>query len=363
MGRMESAPGPTTTIGGKSCLYFGGTGYFGLHGHPEVIQAGIDAFRRYGTHSATSRSGFGNNPALVQVEERLKKYFNQEEAAYFGSGYLSSLVLAQALSREYNLILIDESAHFCLHDAARAVMKPVFTFRHRDPEGLKRLLKTNLKPGQRPFLLTDGVFPTFGAIAPLPDYAGIIEPYDGIIGLDDAHGAGVLGPNGRGTIEYFGLKSEALYFCGTLSKAFGGHGGFVVGKDGLIARIKRAVGAFIGSTPTPTPIAAATAKGIEILSSHPEMRERLRQNVILAKSGLKKLGIKTDDTPVPIVAWSLRSEQEMKKAQKKMMARGIAIPYLKYAGAPAKGVLRITIFSTHTPDQIGRLVDTLKQVL
>lgn len=363
MNGMESAPGAETTIGGKRCLYFAGTGYFGLHGHPEVIRAGIAAFQKYGTHSATSRTGFGNNPVLLEVEERLKEFFGEDDAAYFSSGYLNSLVLAQGLADRYDVIFVDESAHFCISDSVHSVGKPIHSFRHRDPADLKKKLKAKLKACQRPFLLTDGIFPTYGRIAPVTDYVEILEPYNGLIGLDDAHGVGVLGPNGRGTYEYFGLKSSRLHFAGTLSKAFGGHGGFVIGRKRLIERIRKTIGAYIGSTPTPTPIAAATAKGIEILMKRPEMRERLRQNIATVKAGMKKLGVETDETPVPIVAWSLKSAKKMKKVQKELMNRGIAIAYLRYIGAPPEGVLRLTIFSTHTPEHIRRLLEELEKAL
>lgn len=362
-GGMGSPPGPETVIDGKRYLYFGGTGYFGLHSHPEVIRAGVTAFRKYGTHSATSRSGFGNNPVLIELESKLQEFFGQEEAVTFASGYLSSLVLAQALAGRYEAIFVDEAAHFCVRDAAGAMGGSVFTFKHRDPEDLCRVIKTKLKPAERPLLLSDGVFPTFGRIAPLPDYARIMERYDGLIGLDDAHGVGVLGPNGRGTYDYFGLHSSSCHLAGTLSKAFGRHGGFIVGQRELIRSVKSKTGTYVGSTPIPTPLAAATAKGIEILELHPEMRAKLHRNAALAKAGLKELGIPAEDTPVPIIAWSLSSEKKMVRIQQELMKRGIAIAYLKYAGAPAAGVLRVTIFSTHTPSQIKRLIKELAKIL
>jgi 7-keto-8-aminopelargonate synthetase-like enzyme len=363
MAGMESSPGPRTTIDGRRCLYFAGTGYFGLHGHPEVIQAGVETFRRFGTHSATSRAGFGNNPVLQRVEELLKEYFASEDAAYFGSGYLSGLVLVQGLADRYETIFFDESAHFSLRDAVASAGKPVLSFRHRDPADLVKKIRAKLKRRERPLVLSDGVFPTFGRIAPLPDYAAIVAPYEGIIGIDDAHGVGVLGPNGRGTGEHFGLAADRYHLVATLSKAFGGHGGFVIGGRGLISRIRTNVGAYIGSTPTPTPIAAAAAKGIEILLAHPEMRQRLRENVAALKKGMKKLGLPADETPVPIVAWSLRSERTMRKLQQELMRRGIAVAYLKYAGAPRCGVLRVTVFSTHTRGQIRRLLEELGRLV
>jgi 8-amino-7-oxononanoate synthase len=363
MSGMESPPGAEAVLDGRRYLYFGGTGYFGLHGHPSVIRAGLRAFPKYGIHSATSRAGFGDNPALLEVEKRLRHFFREEDAVYFGSGYLGSLLLGQALADLYDVVFVDELAHFCVMDAVSTFGKPVIRFRHRDPDDLEKKIGKRLRPGDRPFLLTDGVFPVFGRIAPIPEYAAIISACAGIVGLDDALGVGVLGTNGRGTYEHFGLKGPRFQYCGTLSKAFGGYGGFVAGKKKLISRIRTEGGAHIGSTPTPTPIAAATAKGIEILTKHPEMRDRLRRNVAAVKAGIRSLGIEVEDTPVPIVAWSMRSEKEMRALQKRLLGLGIAIAYLKYVGAPPAGVLRISVFSTHTGTQIRRLLDGLARVL
>jgi 8-amino-7-oxononanoate synthase len=363
MSGMESAPLAETVLDGRRYLYFGGTGYFGLQGHPAVVRAGLRAFPRYGTHSATSRAGFGDNPVLLDVEILLRRFFREEAAVTFGSGYLGSLVLGRALADRIDIVFVDELAHFSINDAASTLGKPVARFRHRDPDDLRKILKKKLRARQRPFLLSDGVFPVFGQIAPVPAYANVLGQYDGLIGLDDAHGVGVLGPNGRGTLEHFGMKSPHFHFTGTLSKAFGGHGGFVAGKKDLIGRIRAKSGAYIGSTPTPTPIAAATAKGIEILMKHPEMRDRLRRNAAALKAGVRRLGIEAEDSPVPIVAWSMRSEKAMREIQKTLMRRGIAISYLKYVGAPAAGVLRVSVFSTHTAPQIRRLLDELARVL
>ncbi len=362
MSIMEGPPGAITVIDGKRCVYFAGTGYFGLQGHPELIRAGTEAFRAFGTHGATSRAGFGNNPVLASVEARLGQFFGAADAAYFGSGYLSLLILAQALEEEFDAVFMDEAAHVAVSDAAASAKKPVFLFRHRDPADLERLIKKKLRPGRRPIVLTDGVFPVYGKIAPLPDYVRTLALFRGSLAVDDAHGAGVLGRNGRGAAEHFGLGPGSVHTAGTLSKAFGGYGGFIVGGKRLIARVRRQ-GAYLGSTPAPTALAAASARGIEIVSAHPEMRLRLWENAALAKAGLRKIGVETDDTPVPIAAWSLRSATAMKRVQRELFNRGIAIALMKYPGTPPQGVLRITIFSTHTAGQIEELTDALGRAL
>jgi len=360
---MGSAPGPETVINGRPCVYFGGTGYFGLHGYPAVIRAGMAAFR-HGTHSATTRSGFGNNSALLDVEKKLAAFFGTAEAVYYPSGYLNGLFLAQGHARAFDVAFVDEAAHYCLRDGVAAAGKRAAGYKHLDPADLGRKLKSVLKKGERPAVLTDGVFPTFGEIAPLPGLIEEIKPYGGILCLDDAHGVGILGERGRGTLEHFGLAPSAkVAMAGTLSKAFGGHGGFIPGSASLVRRIRAEVGAYAGSTPTPTPIAAASAKGIDLVASHPEWRAALRANVRRAKAGMKKLGLAMNDTPVPIIAWTLGPAAEMARVQKALFRRGIAVAYLNYAGAPAGGVLRATIFSTHTPAHIDRLIAELGRVL
>ncbi len=360
---MQGPPGPETVLDGRTVLYFGGTGYFGLHGHPDVIRAGVEAFR-LGTHAATTRAGFGNTPVLFDLERRLAGFFGTDDAVVYPSGYMSGLFLAGAAAGAYDAAFVDEHAHFSLKDGIAASGRPVFFYRHLDPDDLAAKLAADLRPGARPLILTDGVFPTFGRIAPLPDLLRVLEPYEGILAVDDSHGVGVLGAAGRGTPEHFGLGlGGRILAAGTLSKAFGGHGGFMPLSNQLADQVRAGVSAYAGSTPTPTPIAAASAKGVELLAAHPEWRDALRRNAARLKSGLRALGLPVDDSPVPIAAWTLSPAAEMARVQEALLARGIALARLSYAGAPEGGILRATVFSTHTGDQIDRLLGALKRVL
>src|SRR5512138_1057009 len=306
---MESAPGPETVINGKRVLYFGGTGYFALHGHPEVIEAGVAAFRKYGVHSATSRTGFGNTPVQIELERKIAEFFGTEDSIHFVSGYLDNLFLIQALKDRIGAIFIDETSHFSIRDAVYSALKPVHTFKHRDPADLAAQLKAKLKAGDVPLVMSDGIFPTFGVIAPVPDYLKALEPYNGYLCLDDSHAVGHMGPHGRGTYDHFGVSNERCFYAGTMSKAFGGHGGFIPAPKSFIDHIKATCGAYPGATPSPTPAMAASAKGLEIVVREPQRRERLRRNVARVKTGLKKLGYDMNDTPVPIVTWVLKSPE------------------------------------------------------
>jgi 7-keto-8-aminopelargonate synthetase-like enzyme len=238
---MESPPGAETLIDGRRYLYFGGTSYLGLAGRPEVIEAACEATRRYGVHTAISRAGFGTNPATLAVERLAAEFFDREEAFYFVSGYLGSHVLVQSLAGRFHAVLVDESSHFSVREAARLTGEPIVPFRHRDPDDLERQLWQHGSAGRRPLVMTDGVFPMTGAVAPVDEYLRVLDRCGtASLVIDDAHGIGVLGEHGRGSLEHLGLwkpranteivaEGIGLYVCATLSKAMGGFGGILPG--------------------------------------------------------------------------------------------------------------------------------------
>ena len=361
---MGSGPGAETVINGKKCLYFGGTGYFGFQTHPEVIKAAQKALAEYGLHSATSRNIFGNNPLYLSLEKKAAEFFGTEDAIYLASGYLINIAGLQALVQlnRFEAIFMDETAHYSIADFIYAVRKPVFSYRHGDPEDLSRQLKANLEAGQRPLVATDGIFPTFGKVAPIPEYLKAIEPYDGSLWLDDCHAIGVLGANGRGTYEYYGLEASRLFYGGTLSKAVGGHGGIIPGARAFIDPI-RAGHVVNGANASPSAAAAAALTGLQLMMTHPELRQTLWRNARLLKKGLRDLGFDQDDSPVPIAAWELKSAEDMDRVQEELMKRGISIQRTRYVGAGKNGALRAVVFATHTPEQISRLLGELKTLV
>ena len=359
---MESAPGTETTFNGKKYLYFGGTGYYTLQNHPVLLKAASEALEKYGMHSATSRSFYGTTALSLAVEKRAAEYYGTEDAAYLPSGYLTNVAGLQALAAKVDVVFIDDDSHYSLTDFACVIGKPVFTFTHRDAEDLGKKLRAQMKPRQKPLILSDGVFPLFGQIAPVPKYLEVAKEYDPYIWLDDAHSVGVLGENGRGTYDYFGLKSERLLFGGTFSKAFGAHGGVIPGKPEFVQSIREGH-VMNGATSSPSPAAASALMGMDLLTNHPEMRTQLWKNAKKVKAGLGRLGIPVDDTVFPAAAWTLKSSDEMNRVHKAMMDRGIAIQRLHYAGGGAEGVLRVVVFSTHTEEQIHRLTEELGRVL
>jgi 7-keto-8-aminopelargonate synthetase-like enzyme len=376
---MQAPPGPETVIDGRTYLYFGGTSYLGLHGEPSIIEAACAAMRRYGIHTATSRRGFGNNPPTLEVERLAAAFFGTADAFYFVSGYLGTAVLIHALEGDFDVILADEHCHFSMMEAARLPGRPIHSFRHRDPAGLADSLRVHAPPPARPLVLTDGVFPSSGGIAPLGAYMGVLADRAGAILLvDDAHGVGTIGHQGRGTLEHLGLWSASinaeadecspgatrLCLCATLSKALGGFGGIVTGSGRFMARARSASHYFDAASAPPTAAAAASARALELVRARPDLRDRLAHNVRRVRQGLRDLGLSIEDGPAPIVAASCGPAEYMERLHEELKARGILVPYVRsYCGVGPEGVLRIAVCAGHSDTMIDALLAELRRLL
>jgi 7-keto-8-aminopelargonate synthetase-like enzyme len=389
---MQSPPGAETTIDGRRYVYFGGTGYLGLQGHEEVLRAAVDAMGRYGLGSATTRAGFGTTPPILDVERLASQFVGSESALYFASGYWSNHVVTAALADSFDAVFVDRWAHYCVVEAARQTGRPVVAFQHRDADDLRRQLRQRLRPKERPLVMTDGVFAGLGRIAPVQAYCSVLAEYPGsMLSVDDAHALGVLGASGRGVYEHCGVAPSLggpsgvndlgdpdadepspatgaacprLFWAGTLSKAVGGYGGIVPGSRRFVERLRRKSRFFSGSSPMPAPVAAATAKALEIVAREPERRQKLWTNVQAVQAGLRQLGLPVDDAPVPIICLSLGSAAHMQHIHDGLKSRGVLVPYMPdYAGLGAEGGLRLAVFATHTPPMLEQLLDALRRLV
>ncbi|UCH94602.1 MAG: pyridoxal phosphate-dependent aminotransferase family protein [Candidatus Aminicenantes bacterium] len=366
---MESEPDATAIINRKVVDYFSGCGYFGFQVHLEVVEAACDAVKKYGISSATTRAGYGTNPVLLEIEAKAAQFFETNDVLYYISGCLGSPVLLEALKDDYEVIFIDRESHYSSRLATSLVQKPVIIFEHRSPGDLNQKLKQHLKPSQRPLILCDGIFPISGEISPLPGYHEVSAGIEGaVICVDDAHATGVIGEKGHGSFEYFGMKGERFYSSGTLSKALGGHGGIIFGDDEFIKKLKQKSTLVNACSNVPIPSAAATAKALEILYNNPGIRKTLWDNVAHAKNGLRNLGFDINDTPVPIICLYSKEKEKIdpKALQLELFERNIAVTYVPYGGytsVPRGGAVRISIFSTHTREQIDRLIAEIKRLV
>jgi glycine C-acetyltransferase/8-amino-7-oxononanoate synthase len=214
-------------------------------------------------------------------------------------------------------------------------------------------------------VISDGVFPISGEIAPVPDYVQVLESYDGaILCLDDAHATGVIGEKGQGTLEYYGLQGERRYTAYTLSKALAGHGGIIAGDAALIERLGRNSTVPVAASSSPLPAASASARALELVRTHPDLVHQLWANVARARTGLRELGWPLADTPVPIICLGTRPGLDLARLQSELFARDICVAHVTtYSSTPPGGALRIAIFATHTGEQIDRLIAELGALL
>ena len=362
--KMESPSGAQTVFNGRLMDYFGGTGYLGLQNHPAVLQAAQTALQRYGFSTSTSRGGFGEHPIYDNLEKEACAYFCAEKVLYFASGYMGASILTQATGNRFEHIFIDTSAHFSLWDAAYATNLPITPFHHMLPQSLAEHLRTEILPNERPLVLSDGVFPVSGEIAPLPEYLALVKPLQGLVYLDDAHAVGVLGENGLGTPDYYDIADKSCHSSATLAKALGGYGGVIWGTASWIDNLDRNSRICAGASPPPLVVAAASACALAMARSNPELRKRLWVNVTQARKGLRSLGWEMADSPVPILCLEGRQGISLERIKKGLLEQAIAVELVRsYTSTPAGGAIRIAIFATHSTAQIDRLVNVIGQLV
>lgn len=361
---MDSPPGPITSINGERFLYFGGTSYFGLHADARLADSGCRTWRLFGTNTATSRRNVGTAPPHLAVEQFAAAFLGVEQTSYVSSGLLSSLAGIQALSDQgrFDVAFVDEHTHYASRLAVSAVPQKVCYFRHRSADSLCQRLSSELTGDQIPLVVTDGVFPTTGEIAPLRDYLEVVAEFGGLTWVDDAHGLGITGDKGQGTVSHFKLDSPSLLFGGTLAKAFGGFGGLVAGPGDFVDAV-RSGPVVSNASPPPSPIAAATLEGLRLFEKNPAWLTKLRKNTRTLKDRLRNLGLNVSQNEVPIASFTAGSADRMRSIRESLLQKNIYIQHSNYFGAGSDGVLRLVVSSQHTEEQVNRLVDELERLV
>jgi 7-keto-8-aminopelargonate synthetase-like enzyme len=343
---------------GRKLIYFSGCDYFRLASHPAISKAADDGLKKFGLNVAASRLTTGHHKIYALLERQLAEFFAAQDALLVSSGYLTGTIVAQALAGNFSHALVDERAHPALLDAANQFDCPILKFKHRDADDFTRAIS---RCGQhsRPIVLTDGMFSHDGSVAPLKSYLKFL-PRDGMILVDDAHGAGVLGKSGKGAPEFENVSRRQIIQCVTLSKAFGVFGGAILGTHELREKIFARSRAFIGSTPLPLPLANAALQSLKVLSKNGKnLRRRLNQNADFVKAALRKAGFEIPEMPGPIIPIHAKTEPEARALKKQLLAAGIFPPFLRYPGGDANGYFRFVISSEHTHAQLEKLTSAL----
>lgn len=345
-------------VDGRSILCFAGSGYLSLS-QPEIIEAGVAALREQGPASQLPRHYGYAQGANLDCEATARDFFAAEAAMYFATGYLFGLLAMTGLSDDYDAAVLDELAHYSLQEGARAAGKPVYQFRHRDPAHLAEVVDQLATRGLRPLIATDGMFATTGAIAPLAAYKPIADAADAWLVVDESHAFGVLGGNGRGSVEREGVAGDRVLAGGSLGKAFSAYGGLAVGSQDAIDRLWGAPAAR-GAAAGMTSGAAMSSASLRYLSAHPERLARLRQNVGELKQALLQAGFPIEPSEAPVAAFAIGDARAMQFVQSDLLRRGILVVHSRYIGSGPEGLIRCAILADHEPDDFDRLTRALQ---
>jgi 8-amino-7-oxononanoate synthase len=346
--RTESPPGPHVVLEGRAVIQLGSNNYLGLAEHPAVLAAGQEAIRKWGAGGTGSRLTSGNSTLHEDLEAELAALQSCDAALLFPTGYQAAVGTIPALVGRGDLILSDALNHACLIDGCRLSRAELRVYRHADVDHAAELLRDR-SSYRRVLLLTDGVFSMDGDLAPLPALAGLCAKTDGWLMVDDAHGTGVLGSNGGGIVEHFGLEGRVPVRMGTLSKALGSEGGFIAGSRVLIEYLRSRARSFIFTTAAaPAAIGAALA-AVRIAQADPGRRARLGANVEFLRGALKYLGFPVLQGPAPIIPLRIGAAADALEFARLLEERGVWAPAIRPPTVPeGTSRLRLTVTASHT---------------
>ena len=365
---LDDQQAPVCHYDGREVINLASNNYLGLANHPKLIEASLAATRTLGVGSGAVRTIAGTMRIHMELEEKIAQFKNVEACVVFQSGFAANAGTVSAILGKEDFILSDELNHASIIDGARLSRAKIKVFRHKDVAHCEQLLQEIANEPGHKLVITDGVFSMDGDIGPVDKLAPLAEKYGAIMMVDDAHASGVLGRNGRGSIDHFGMHGRVDVQVGTLSKAIGALGGYVCGSKDLIDFLYHRARPFLFSTSHPPSVAATCIAAFDILEQEPERIERLWTNTRYFQSELKRAGFNVGgvttpatETPItPVIVGEGRAAMEFSKAlfDEGVMGTGIAFPTVP----EDKARIRLILTSEHTKAQLDRALETLERV-
>lgn len=340
----------------RRLLYFGGTGYLGLAFHAEVRAAFAEAALNGFLQSAASRTTTGEQPAYLRVERQLARFFRVDDAVLVSAGYLAPIAVAHGLRDVVTEVWVADTAHACVQDAATLVGRPVMRFAHGDVTSLGAALK-QLPPEARPLVASDGTRGTRGGVAPIDGYLQVL-PARGILLVDDAHGAGAVGPGGRGACALLKVRDPRVIQTVSLAKAFGVVGGAILGDQRRLAAIRARAAAFIGTTAPLLPAMAALAVATRLIGKS-DLVERLQENARVLHERLPRRKDVLSDPRTPVVGVYPSSPQRARQLREALLRADIFPSFIRYLNGPPNGFLRLAVQAGHSPEDVKLLAGVL----
>lgn len=361
--QLTSGQDTVVQMEGKKTIMIGSNNYLGLTSHPEVIQAGVDAIKKYGSGCSGSRFLNGTLDIHIKLENELADFLNKEDCITFSTGFQSNLGIISAVAGRNDVILSDKENHASIYDACRLSYAKLMRYEHNDMTDLEKKLKS-IPSDKGILIVTDGVFSMSGEICNLPKIVKLAKKYGAKTMVDDAHGLGVMGKGGRGTASHFGLEKEVDIIMGTFSKSLASLGGYMVASKEVTNFVRHNSRPFIFSASiTPASVACAR-KSLEIIKNEPERVSRLNEIGQYVRDGLTKRGVKFIPSQTPIVGvWTYTDENSF-LACKMLLEKGVYVnPVISPAVPVGQSILRTSYTATHTNDQLDEAMDKIKEVI
>ncbi len=356
---MEAQKGTTVQLDGREMIMLSSNDYLGLSFHPKVIEAGRAAMLKWGTSTTGARISNGSRGYHLELEEKLATFLGREACHISVAGYLSCLSSVAAFAQKGDVIFADKNIHSCLWDGIRLSMATVERFSHNSPDDLREVIATANTDATK-MLVIEGVYSMEGHIARLPELVEIAEEHGLFTVVDDAHGFGVLGRQGRGTVDHFGLNDNVDVVCGSLSKSLASTGGFVAASQEIVDYLRTHSKQTVFSAAISPSQAACAQASLEIMQTEPQHLERLWANTKKYKAMLKSLGLDIWESETPAVPIVLGSKERVYPFWRALLDKGVFTVMSIAPGVPAgKDLIRTAISAMHTDEQLEKIADAM----
>jgi 8-amino-7-oxononanoate synthase len=359
---IANSEGDNVKVDGLKQIMIGSNNYLGLTHHPEVVEAAKRAIDIYGTGCTGSRFLNGNLTIHEELEEKLAKYLGHESALVFSTGMQTNLGVLGTICGPKDCMLFDSENHASIIDASRLSMGATFKFKHNDMESLEEQLEANINRFKKVIIVADGVFSMTGDILKLPEVIELAQKYGAMVYVDDAHGIGVMGDRGRGTMNHFDVTSQVDLNMGTFSKSFASIGGVISGKADVIDYIRHTARSFMFSASMPPSAVATVSACIDVIMKDDSLHQRLWDNVNFMRQGFKDLGFYTYNSQTPIIPIFIGDDVKAMQVTKFLQENGIfATPVLAPAVPKGEALIRTSYMATHRKDDLQTVLDTFER--
>jgi len=356
---LQSGQDKEVVINGKKVLMFGSNNYLGLTSHPKIKEAAIAAIKKYGSGTAGSRFLNGTLDIHLVLEEKLADFVGKEDSITFSTGFQTNLGAIGGIVGRKDCIIIDEQDHASLIDGTRLSFGKVYKYKHNDMESLEKVLIKQTDFDLK-FIIMDGIFSMEGDIAKLDKIVGLAKKYNAIIMVDDAHGLGVLGKNGKGTADHFGVTDDVELITGTFSKSLATVGGFIAANKEVIDFLRHTARSFIFSASLPPAATASVIAALDVIEETPEIVDHLWENTDLSIKLFNHYGMDIGKSETPIIPIYVRDNEKTFILTKMLLEQGVFVnPVISPAVPPEHSLLRFSLMSTHTKDQIEYTIEKI----